>query len=175
MMDVWGGAQFPSSASAHYESIDGAPLGWDVAPGATDAPEVDCACNLKAGIYQHAMDANGVVRCDGAPLPPSKDCADCAAMRAMPYGEAYCLAHQAERAAGLLDVTEAEYNDEAATPQTDRCERGEHDYQPNAEGGRGCWNCGADAPEVDVCLAGVPALGGVCGDPDCVCAPEGVA
>jgi hypothetical protein len=26
-------------------------------------------------------------------------------------------------------------------------------------------------PEDDVCLAGAPARRGICGDPDCVCAP----
>lgn len=29
----------------------------------------------------------------------------------------------------------------------------------------------ADAIEAGVCLAGNPAVNGVCGDPDCVCAP----
>jgi len=27
--------------------------------------------------------------------------------------------------------------------------------------------------EIDVCIAGSPAVNGQCGDPDCVCAPEG--
>lgn len=50
-----------------------------------------------------------------------------------------------------------------------------HIFDPHPNYPLSCVHCGKGASHfnhADVCIAGAPAVNGVCGDPDCVCAPD---
>jgi hypothetical protein len=49
-------------------------------------------------------------------------------------------------------------------------EKGENVHTCNSCGAQLVWVPGFGYGVVDVCIAGSPAVNGVCGDPDCVCA-----